>query len=166
MDNKINKFKARYVFYTNKRYIVIKGYIIISQYEENPRYYIYGANNLIGLKQDKKDLLMNKGVSSLKVLKTIVPSFKFCITEEKAKDFISDKDIKFQNLDEPNTLHISLEPWMIEQLKFITEKRTKEHLENIKELTKQDLIGIIQPNLSSIVSEIILDYILKEENYD
>lgn len=166
MDNKIKKFKARYIFCINNRYIVIKGYIIMSPYEESPRYYIYGANNLTSLDKDKRDLLINKGVSSLDVLKNITSSFCFCIVEEEARNYIKNKYVQFQKIEETNTIHISLEPWMIEQLKSITEERTKEHLKLIDGLSKQDLAGVIQPNLSSLISEIVLSYLLKEEHYD
>ena len=161
------KIKARFIFYDENEAISIKGYMTYVPYEDSYRYYLYGANNLKDMDINLKNLLINTGVNSLDTLKELIPSFKLCILDSEAAEIIaSRKNVIFQDLSKNSSIHITLDPWIIQSLKNELNRKTKEHLDTIKNYDNSELVGIIQPNLSSIISEILVKYIVEEEFND
>lgn len=160
------KFKAKFIFYDKNICTMIKGYVVVIHYENTCRYYLYGINNIPNISREIKDLLMNKGISSLKSLKELIPSFYKCIIESEASEYIEDEYVTFQEFSDSGSLHITLDPWIIKEIKETVEKRSKEHLEVIENMSSNDLLGVIQPSLSSVIAEMLLKYIIMEEKND
>lgn len=163
----INKYKARFIFKEGNSYMMIKGYLQQIEYENNPRYFLYGINNIKGIDQEVKNTLINEGISSLVKLKNTVPSFEACIVDEKARGIVKDENVVFQSFDDNGSLHISVEPWIINELRKQLEDRNLEYEKGIKEKDSDKKFGLIQPNMSQIISEIVLKHLLKgEKDYE
>ena len=160
------KFKAKFIFYDKNICTMIKGYVVVINYDNTCRYYLYGINNMPNISKEIRDLLMNKGISSLTSLKELIPSFYKCIVESEASEYIEDEYVAFQCFADSGSLHITLDPWIIKEIKGIVEKRSKEHLEVIENMNSNDLLGVIQPSLSSVIAEMLLKYIVMEEKND
>lgn len=155
----INKHKARFIFKNKDNCSIIKGFIQEYSDDSSPRYFIYGANNLDFVNDEIRLILINEGVSSLKSLKKLVPSFKLCICDNTAKNInIKDKNIVFEDFSVDNHLHITLDYSLIKKIKDETEKRLRLKKDVLEKRTQ----GIIQPNISLTISEILMDYFLSK----
>lgn len=153
--------KAKFLFLDKNGCSIIKGFVQEYSDGSDPRYFLYGLNNLKNINHEIKDRILREGVGTLEKLKDLIPSFKLCILDYGLKNTINSEYIDYHDNKQYNTLHITVEPWIINKLKEITDGKLEEY--NNLMNTNKNKFGVIQPSMSLTINEILLKYFLEED---
>lgn len=150
------KHKARFIFEDNGLSIV-KGYVQKNDFDEKPKIFLYGANNLINLERNKKQYLISDGVTSVNRLKELAPGLKMCIVDKECLYDFDSSIVKKSSFEKSNnSIHISIEEWLLDIVKDVLNQKNESYRNKINN-KNEDKFGLIQPSLSSVISELILE---------
>lgn len=145
-------YKLKYIFKNGDDYRIIKGEVDCTS--EEPRFYLNGANNLPFVNQETKDLLINEGVESLEKLEELNVGFVYAIS-----DFQIDVDgVKIINEESSSSIHISIEKYLNYKLNELLKQRNQEYRNKLANSMAKERVGLIQPNISMLISEILFEY--------